>query len=74
MLNKPFPHNQHMPSSSSDAENAMSGSQNPLGHDGDRLCINMLKSQINVATRSCDYNSSQDVLGLESPPPSKMPL
>jgi hypothetical protein len=34
----------------------------------------MVKSQVNVATRSHDYNSSHDVPGLESPPPLEMPL
>jgi hypothetical protein len=34
----------------------------------------MVKSQINVATRSHDYSSSQVVPGLESPPPLETPL
>jgi hypothetical protein len=34
----------------------------------------MVKSQIDIATRSHDYSSSQTVVGLESPPPSEMPL
>jgi hypothetical protein len=34
----------------------------------------MIKSHINVATRSRDYNSSQAVPGLESPPPLEMSL
>jgi hypothetical protein len=74
VLTNPFLHNQHMASSSSNARNAVSGSQNPPTHEGDRLCINMVKSQINVATRSRDYSSSQVVPGLESPPPPEMPL
>jgi hypothetical protein len=69
VLTNPFPHNQHMASSSSNAKNAVSGNQNPPVHEDDRLCINMVKSQINVATRSHDYSSSQVVPGLESPPP-----
>jgi hypothetical protein len=59
---------------SSNAENAASGIPNPPAHDNDRLCINMVNSQINVATRYRDYSSSQAVLGLESPPPPEMPL
>jgi hypothetical protein len=38
-------------------------------HEGDCLCLNMFKSQINVATRSCDYISSHTVPDPESPPP-----
>jgi hypothetical protein len=34
----------------------------------------MIKSQVNVATRSRDYGSSWDFPSLESPPPLKMPL
>jgi hypothetical protein len=69
VLNNPFPHNQHLASSSSNSRNAVSGSQNPLRQDGDRLCINMVKSQVNVATRSYDYSSSHTFPGLKSPPP-----
>jgi hypothetical protein len=74
VMTNPIPHNQHMASSSSNAINVVSGSQNPLVQDGDRLCINMVKSQVNVATRSHDYSSSQNVPGLESPPLLEMPL
>jgi hypothetical protein len=75
VLTNPFPHNQHMASSSSNARNVVGGSQNPPTQDGDHLCINMVNSQVNVATRSHDYSSSQTVPGLESPPPpSEMPL
>jgi hypothetical protein len=42
--------------------------------DGDHLCINMVNSQVNVATRSRDYSSPQTVPGLEYPPPLEMPL
>jgi hypothetical protein len=45
------------------------GIKNPPTHEGDHLCVNMVKSQINVATRSHDYSSSQVVPGLDSPPP-----
>jgi hypothetical protein len=64
VLTNPFPHNQHMALISSNARNATSGSQNPPVQDGDCLCINMVKSQVNVATRYCDYSSSQDVPGI----------
>jgi hypothetical protein len=74
VLTNPFPHNQHMALSSSNARNAVSGNQNPLAHEGDYLCVNMVKSQINVATRSRGYVSSQTILGLEPPPPSKTPF
>ena len=74
VLINPFLHNQHMASSSSNATNVAGGNQNPLVHEGDHLCVNMVKSQINVATLSRDYSSSQDVPSLESPPPLEMPL
>jgi hypothetical protein len=74
VLTNPFPHNKHMASGSFNTKNVSSGNQNPLAHEGDRLCVNMVKSQINVATRSSDYSSSQTVLGPESPPPPKTPL
>jgi hypothetical protein len=51
-------HNQHMGSSSSNAGNAESGNQNPPAHEGDNICVNRIKSQINVATQSHDYSSS----------------
>jgi hypothetical protein len=74
VMTNPFPHNQHMASSSSNVRNATSGSQNPLTQDDDHLCINMVKSVVNVATRSRDYNSPQTVSGLEFPPPLETPL
>jgi hypothetical protein len=74
VLTNPFPHSQHMDSSSSNSRNVVSGSQNPPTQYSDHLCINMVKSQVNVATRSCDYNSTQNVTGLESPPPLDTPL
>jgi hypothetical protein len=40
----------------------------------DHLCINMVKYEVNVATRSHDYSSPQTVPGLESPPPPETPL
>jgi hypothetical protein len=57
VLTNPFPYNQHMASSSSNAINAASGSQNPPTQDGDHLCINMVKSEVNLATWSRDYSS-----------------
>jgi hypothetical protein len=57
-LTNPFPHNQRMASSSSNVRNVAGGSQNPLSQDDDRFCINMVNSQVNVATRSRDYSSS----------------
>jgi hypothetical protein len=50
------------------------GIKTPRSHEGDCLCVNMVKSQINVATRSHDYGSSQTVPGPESPPPLETPL
>jgi hypothetical protein len=63
-----------MASSSSNAENGVSGNQNPSTHEGDHLCVNMVKSQINVATWSRDYILHRTVPGLESPPPLETPL
>jgi hypothetical protein len=74
VLTNPFPHNQHMALGSSNTENVSSGSQNPLTHEGGHICVNMVKSQIDVATRSHDYGSSQTVVGPESPPPPETPL
>jgi hypothetical protein len=74
VLTNPFPHNQNMTSGTSNTGNASSGSQNPSAHDGGHLCVNMVKSQIDVATRSRDYGSSQTVLGPEPPPPLETPL
>jgi hypothetical protein len=58
MMTSPFPHNKHMASSSFNVGNVVSGIQNHPTHEGDRLCVNMVKSQINVATQSHDYSSS----------------
>jgi hypothetical protein len=44
VMTNPFPHNNDMALISSNAGNATSQSQNPLVRDGDRLCINMVKS------------------------------
>jgi hypothetical protein len=74
MMIHPFSHNQHMASSSSNEKNVVSGSKNPPTQDGDRFCINMVKYEVNAATRSHDYISPQTIPGLESPPPPKMPL
>ena len=74
VLTNPFPHNQHMASSSLNVRNVASGIQNPLTQDNDHLCINMVKSEVNVATRSRDYSSPQIVPSLESPPPLETPL
>jgi hypothetical protein len=74
VLTNPFPHNQHMALSSSNAGNVASGSQNPPAQDSDRLCINMVKYEVNVATRSWDYSSPQTVPSIESPPPLETPL
>jgi hypothetical protein len=63
-----------MASSSSNAKNVASGSQNPPTQDGDHLCINVVKYEVNVATRSRDYSSPHTVPGLKSPPPPEMPL
>jgi hypothetical protein len=74
MLTNPFLHNQHMALSSSNDENASNGIQNPSTHEDNCICVNMVKYQINVATRSHDYSSSQTVPGVQSPPPPKVPL
>jgi hypothetical protein len=52
VLMNPFPHNQHLASSSSNAVNVAGGGQNHKSQDGDRLCINMVDEKIDVATRS----------------------
>jgi hypothetical protein len=69
VLMNPFPHNQHMDSSSSNIENVVGGSQNPSLQDGDHFCINMVDAKVHVATQSRDYISSQAIPGLESLPP-----
>jgi hypothetical protein len=63
-----------MASRSSNVINVASGNHNSLVHDGNHLCINMVKSQINVATQSQDYSSSQTFPSIESPPPPKVPM
>jgi hypothetical protein len=73
MLKNTFPHNQHMASGNSNTGNVSSESQRPSAHDGGHLSVNMVKSHIYVATQSCDYGSSKNVMGLESPPPPKNP-
>jgi hypothetical protein len=50
VLTNPFPHNQHMASSSSKSRNAVGGSQNPPLQDDNRLCINMVNAKFHVAT------------------------
>jgi hypothetical protein len=74
VLTNPFPHNQHMASRSSNVKNVVGGIQNAPPQDGDCLCINMVNYQVNVATRSQDYSSSQTIPFLESPPPPDKPL
>jgi hypothetical protein len=74
VLKNPFLHNQHVDSGSSNTKNVSSGSQNPSTHEGGHLCVNMVKSQIDVATRSRDYSSSQTITGPKSPPPPETPF
>jgi len=74
VLTNLFMHNQHVAIGSSNIGNASSGSQNSSTHEVDRLCVNMVKSQIDVATQSFDCGSSQTITGPESPPPLKTPL
>jgi hypothetical protein len=50
MMTNPFPHNQHLASSSSNVENVASGDQNQQSQDGDHLCINMVEAKIDIAT------------------------
>jgi hypothetical protein len=69
VLTNPFPHNQHLASSSSNAGNADGGGQNQQSQDGDRLCINMVDAKANVATQSRYYSSKQTIRSIESPPP-----
>jgi hypothetical protein len=45
-----FLYNQHIASGPSNNENALSRSQNPSTHEVDRLCVNMVKYQIDVTT------------------------
>jgi hypothetical protein len=58
VMTNPFLNNHQMVSRSSNAGNALSGNENPPVHEGDHICVNMVKYHINVATRSCDYNCS----------------
>jgi hypothetical protein len=74
VLTNPFPHNQHTASSSLNSKNVVSGIQNPSTQDDDCLCINMVKSEVNIDTQYHDYSSPQTVPSLESPPPLKTPL
>jgi hypothetical protein len=69
VLMNPFPHNQHLASSSSNDRNVPGGGQNPLSQDGDCVCINMVDAKIDVATCSRDYSSSKSSTDLEAPPP-----
>jgi hypothetical protein len=69
VLTNPFPHNQHLASSSSNASNASGVGQNPSSQDDDRVCINMFHAKIDIATLSQDYNSSKASASLEAPPP-----
>jgi hypothetical protein len=69
VLTNPFPHNQHLASSSTNIGNAVDGSQNPPSQYGDRVCINMVDAKIDIATRSRDYSSSKASTSLEAPPP-----
>jgi hypothetical protein len=57
VLTNPFTHNQHLALSFSNARNTSSGSENPLSQDGDSVCINMVNTKIDIATRSRDYYS-----------------
>jgi hypothetical protein len=70
VLTNHFPHNQHLASSSSNTGKASGGSQNPPSQDGDYVCINMVDTKIDIATRSQDYGSSKASTSLEAPPPS----
>jgi hypothetical protein len=74
VLTNSFPHNRNMALSSLNAGNVVSGIQKPPTQDNDHLCINMVNSEVNVATWSRDYSSPQTVPGLESPPHPEMPL
>jgi hypothetical protein len=75
VLTNRFPHNQNLASSSSNAENAPGGSQNPPPQDGDRVCINMVDAKIDLATCSQDYGSSKSSTNREAPhPPPEMNL
>jgi hypothetical protein len=70
VLTNPFSHNHHMTLGSFNARNSSSGSQTPSTHEGrGNICVNMLNSHIDVATRYCDYGSSQTFIGIDSPPP-----
>jgi hypothetical protein len=64
VLKNPFPHNQHMASSSSNSGNAVVGSQNLSLQDDEHFFINMVDEKLNVATRSRYYSSSQAIPSL----------
>jgi hypothetical protein len=55
-------------------KNGPRGSQNPLEHEDGHLYVNMVEYYMDVSTRYYDYGSSQNVVGLESPPPLETPL
>jgi hypothetical protein len=74
VLTNLFPYNQHMALGTSNTGNASSGSENPSAYEGGHLCVNMVKSQIEVATRSRDYGSSWTIVGSKSPPPPETTL
>jgi hypothetical protein len=50
VLTNPFPHNQNMALGTSNTINASIWSQKPSTHDGGHSFINMVESQIDVAT------------------------
>jgi hypothetical protein len=52
LLTNPFPHNEHLASSSTNDGNDNGGSQNPPLQDGDRVCINMVNAKIDITTHS----------------------
>jgi hypothetical protein len=63
-----------MASGTSNTGNESSGNKKPLAHEGGHFCVDIIKSQIDVATRSRNYGSSQNVLGPEPPPRPETPL
>jgi hypothetical protein len=62
-----------MASGTSNTRNALGGGQNPPAHDGVHQCMNMVRSEISIATRTHDYGPPQPTLGTE-PPPLETPL
>jgi hypothetical protein len=73
VLTNLFPHTQNMASRTSNTRNALGGVQNPPTQDGFHQCVNMVRSEVSIATRTCDYGPPQPTLGIE-PPPSETPL